>query len=147
MRLWSTGLLAVALCHVPVMAQRTEGAESEVRAVWDKFEEHYGSGDAAGVAALYAEDASRIILNGEVAEGRTAILQQYERAVASRAADPDVLPYRADIRVRLITGNIAILDGVARRTADETYQFTVILQKRNDQWLIVAGRPRGRLLN
>ena len=147
MRVVWAGLLVLPLCAAPITAQEPASAEAELKSLWAEFEEHYGSGNAEGVAALYAEDATRIILNGEVAEGRDAILQQYRQAIASRAADPEVLPYRADIIVRLISDDVAIIDGVTHRTSEETYQFTVILQKRASRWLIVAGRPRGRLLD
>ena len=142
------GLLLVtglAFCS-PLAAQTRAEEEREVRAMWARFEELYDTGDAAGVAGLYAEDADRITLRGEVARGRAEIQAQYAAGIARREADPNTIPYHAEITIRFLRADVAILDGVSVRNAEETRQFTAIATKVDGRWLIAAGRPRGLLL-
>ncbi len=140
-----SSLLLFALLYGCVSVTQEE-AELEVRDMWERFEKAYDAGDAEGVSALYAEDANRINPQGVVAHGRTEIQAQYAAAIASRQADPSTLPYHADITVRLLRPDIAIIDGTTVRNSEETYQFTVIASKTDGQWLIAAGRPRGLLV-
>ncbi len=140
-----SSLVLFSLLYGCVSGPPEEG-EFEVQAMWDRFEEAFGAGDADGVSALYAEDADRINHRGVVARGRTEIQAQYAAAIASRQADPTTLPYHADITVRFLRPDIAIIDGLLVRNSEETSQFTVIATKTDGQWLIAAGRPGGLLL-
>lgn len=54
-------------------AAATESADAALRQLTADYTDRYSAGDAAGVAALYAEDAVLIGSRGEPVEGRAAI--------------------------------------------------------------------------
>lgn len=54
-------------------AAATESADAALRQITADYSERYDAGDAAGVAALYAEDGILIGSRGEPVEGRAAI--------------------------------------------------------------------------
>lgn len=129
----------------PVLGQTPQEEEYSVRAMWARFEEFYNKGDADGVAGLYAEDADRITLRGEVAHGRAEIREQYVAELARREADTAIQPLRAEFTIRFLRSDVALLDAKAVWTVQRKIQFTVIATKESGQWLIAAGRPRGTL--
>jgi uncharacterized protein (TIGR02246 family) len=57
----------------PAMPADAEAGEAELARIRDAWVEGALAGDAASVAALYAEDARMVNLMGEVAEGRQSI--------------------------------------------------------------------------
>lgn len=109
------------------------------RAIWTRFEELYNEGDAEGVAP-YAPDADRITTGGDIGHGRAEIQEQYAAGLATREADPTIRPLRADIIVRFLRPDVALLDGTAVWDSESSIQFTVIATGSNDQWSIAAGR-------
>jgi uncharacterized protein (TIGR02246 family) len=130
----------------PALGQTLQEEEYSVRAMWAHFEELYNKGDADGVAGLYALDADRITLRGEVAHGRAEILGQYVAELARREADKDILPLHAEFTIRFLRPDVALLDAKAVLTGQIKFQFTVIATKASGHWLIAAGRPRGTIL-
>ena len=143
MRLIITWLLLLFL-SAPGMAQSVEDEEAALRAMWERFEQYYEAGDAQGVASLYAVDADRMNRGGtERAVGRPEILKQYQEALARRASNPDAMrPYHADITIRFLRPDVAILDGISTPRPNIKSYFTVIATKENGKWWIAAGRPR-----
>ncbi|HUG00960.1 MAG TPA: nuclear transport factor 2 family protein [Longimicrobiales bacterium] len=79
MRKWTGALLAAAMATAPApaLAQDEDQAAAEAAAAIavanEAWEEAYNAGDAAGVAALYAEDATVMAPNMEPVTGREAI--------------------------------------------------------------------------
>ena len=138
-------VLAWVVAASPLEAQTRAEAEDEVRTMWARFEELYNNGDAEGVAALYALDADRITTAGDIARGRAEIQDQYAAGIGAREADPTIRPLRTDLLVRFLQPDLAVLDGTAVWDSQSSIQFTVIAQRANGRWLIVAGRPRGTL--
>jgi len=94
------------------------------------FIERGNAGDAAGLAALYAEDAALDMPGARTLRGRAELLAFFERFVASR---PVLEP--GEQRPALVVGDLALTstqlkDGsvtaeVARRGPDGTWQWVV----------------------
>jgi len=66
--------------------------------------------------------------------------------LARRAADPSAVPFHAEIRVRLLTADVALLDGSWSGVPNGVTVrglFTLTARKCDGQWLVVAGRDRG----
>jgi len=118
--------------------------EDAVRALWLQFEEYFEVGDADGVASLYTIDSDRYTDDGRIVEGREGVKELYEGVFERRADGPPINKgYHAELSIRFLRSDVAIVDGISRRTPGVTSYFTVIVAKEDGQWLIAAGRPRG----
>jgi uncharacterized protein (TIGR02246 family) len=53
-----------------------------IRRSWTAFTAAYNKGDAAGIGAIYAEDALRVAPDGTVLSGRAAVQQNYGASLA-----------------------------------------------------------------
>jgi uncharacterized protein (TIGR02246 family) len=74
LRRWPVvSLCALAALAVPAPASAAEAVRSAIEAANGRFVELFGKGDAAGVAALYTEDAQVLPPNGDVVRGRAAV--------------------------------------------------------------------------
>lgn len=145
MRTLST-LALLAVSAVPVVAQNPRIEERALRELWRQFEEAVNQYDATKVASLYAADADRISGAFELARGRVEIAMQYEADFAQRRADATTLPLKADLRIRLLRSDVALLDGEwdgMRSGKQVRGHFTVIATKDEGRWQIAAGRVRG----
>jgi len=139
-----TGLLLSA-CAVDPQGSSAED-ERDLRALWRSFEQAFNAGDAEAVANFYAPDADRIGADGELVVGRDKILTRYEATLARRRADPTTVPFHAEIRVRLLSREVALLDGFWSGVRDGGVirgHFTLTAKKLAGRWLIAAGRDRG----
>ncbi len=127
-------------------AQNVGEHEVALRQLWAQFEEAFNQNDASKVANLYAPDGDRIDRDSEIARGRAEIARQYEKEFARRKADASTVPFHAKLDIRLMSPEVAILDGeweglrVGTRVRG---QFTVIARKGPTGWQIAAGRVRG----
>jgi uncharacterized protein (TIGR02246 family) len=119
--------------------------EDSIRAMWARFEEFYNKDDADGVVTLFEEDADRFTHQGEVGHGRAEIREQYVAEFAGRKADSTIQPFHAELTIRFLRPDVAILDAKAVWNPQTKVQFTVIESKASGRWLIAAGRPRGTL--
>lgn len=120
--------------------------ERALHELWRRFERAFNDGDAETAASVYAPDADRISSSGELVTGRDEIQKRYAAMLARRSADPSTVPFHAEIRVRLLTAEVALLDGTWSGVRDGgTVRgfFTLTAMKCDGQWLIVAGRDRG----
>ena len=89
--------------------------EDEIRAAVERYTELFSAGDADGVAALYAEDASiEDPIGAPVLHGRAAIREFYGRAAAQRATIRLDGPVRArgDQSAAPLVASV-VLDGTA----------------------------------
>ena len=142
MRILSSLFIAAVLIS-PATAQSPEGEEEAVRALWERFEQFFEVGDAEGIASLYALNADRISSSQLKAQGRAQVWEQYRTALAQRDSNPDTIrPYHADITLRFLRPDVAILDGISTPTPGVKSHFTVVVTKENGQWWIAAGRDR-----
>lgn len=146
-------VLLVAGMMVHVSSADAEGApggsvreeEDRIRAMWTRFEAFYNKDDADGVVSLFEEGATRFTQKGEVGNGRAEIRKQYVAEFASRKADPTIEPFHAELTIRFLRPDVAILDGNAVWNRESIGQFTVVASKAGGRWLIAAGRPRAAL--
>ena len=136
-------LLAFALLSpAPIRAQSDTDVQT-VRALWQKFETAYNSGDAATIASLFTPTADRINGSGPLVVGRASSQQGYAELLARRAADPAATPFRPQIAVRLITPDVALVDGEwksVRAGRDVAGRFVLVAVKTAAGWLFDAGR-------
>ena len=138
-------LLVTSLLIVwPLQSQSADNEEDAVRAMWHQFETYFDDSDVDGVASLYASDSDRFTNDGRRAEGRNDIRQVYAEIIARRALGPLITKgYHANISVRFLRPDVAIVDGISKRTPGVTSYFTIVVTKEDGDWLIAAGRPRG----
>jgi uncharacterized protein (TIGR02246 family) len=66
-------LLVAALLLPPLAARADDGVEEQVRAAYAAWDEAFNRGDAAGVAAFYADDALFLPPTHEVTEGKAGV--------------------------------------------------------------------------
>ena len=138
-------LMVISLLVVwPSHSQLADNEEDAVRAMWLQFEKYYDESDVDGIASLYALDSDRFTNDGRRAEGRDDIRKVYAEIIANRALGPPIKKgYHANIRVRFLRPDVAIVDGISNRTPGVTSYFTIVVTKEDGNWLIAAGRPRG----
>lgn len=133
-------------CAGPPTAPTRAADEAALRALWGAFEQAFNAGDAQAVAAHYAPDADRIGTDGVREQGRAAIAAGYAELLSRRAADPTRAPFRADLAIRWLHPDVALLDGTWAGSRDGQPvrgQFTLAAVRRGDRWLLAAGRDRG----
>jgi len=141
--LLKTIILVVVLFSTTHLIWAQTNDVEEVLRVWAKFESAANQLDARAIIALYADDADRIGLNGHVSKGKEEISQSYFREMEGLKQIPDLEPYSAEVSVRMISSQVALLDGISNGST--RYIFTTLFAKRDGEWKILASRPRGKL--
>ena len=76
---WVVFAAAVA---APAYLAGQQSVSPEYQKVMDAFTAAYNKGDAAGIGAVYAEDALRVAPDGTVLSGRAAVQQNYGASLA-----------------------------------------------------------------
>ena len=138
-----TALLALAVLAPATAHAQTAGDEQAVHALWQKFERAYNAGDAATIGSLFTPTADRINGSAPVVSGRDSIQKGYAQLLARRAADPSASPFRPRIAVRLITPDVALLDGEWRSVRggrEVAGRFVLVAIRTKAGWLFDAGR-------
>ena len=139
-------LLAGLLCSFLLAPDATPAQstdEQAVRALWRKFESAYNAGDAATIGSLFTPNADRINGRGPMVRGRAAIEQGYAQLLARRATDPSAAPFRPQITVRMLTPDVALVDGEwksVRAGRDVAGRFVLVAIRTKAGWLFDAGR-------
>jgi ketosteroid isomerase-like protein len=111
-----------------------------------EFEGAFNQYDAGKVASFYAADGDRINGNFELARGRVEIAKQYETDFANRRRDTTSWPLRADLSIRLLRSDLALVDGEwddFESGKKVRRYFTVVMTNNAGRWQIAAGRVRG----
>ncbi len=135
-------LLWLLILAAPAYAQESAD-ERALRGLWQQLETGLNAGDAKSIAATFAEDADRVSGAGPWVRGRAAIEKQYAQMIGGRAADPATEPLRADITVRFLKPDVALVDGRWRgRRGGRAVagHFLLVATKRANGWLFDAGR-------
>jgi uncharacterized protein (TIGR02246 family) len=136
-------LLAFGVLAPATINAQTPADEQAVHALWQKFENAYNAGDAATIGSLFTPSADRINGAGPLINGRAAIRQGYAQLLARRAADSSAAPFRPEISVRLITPDVALVDGEwksVRAGRAVAGRFVLVAVRTNGGWLFDAGR-------
>jgi|SRR5690242_5642308 uncharacterized protein (TIGR02246 family) len=142
----ASAFVLLVVFAVPTLAQNTGTEEQALRELWGRFEEAYNQSDAAKLASLYAPNGDRINGAFQLARGRVEVAKQYETDFAQRRADATSRPLKAELRIRLLRSDVALLDGHfddMRSGTKVRRHFSVIATKEAGHWQIAAGRVRG----
>ena len=142
-------VVVILVLAVPAFAAAPPGAEAEIAQRWQKFSDAWGRGDAAGRAALWAEDASLINPFGVEAHGRPEIQKVFEMETAGFAKG--TTHTFSNFKYRFLTPSIAAVDatgeikGIAGTDGSPMPTVTVrvfaILTKHGGKWEIKDARP------
>jgi uncharacterized protein (TIGR02246 family) len=126
----------------------TDNEEDAIRTLWLQFESYFEDGDADGVASLYTIDSDRYTNDGRRGDGRDGVKGLYAEIFAGRVDDPPIKKgYHAELKIRFLRPDVAIVDGISKRTPGRTSYFTIVVTKESGEWLISAGRPRGSVMD
>ena len=113
-------------------------AEAEILATWDQFEAYYNAGDAEGVKSL-------LYIAGLDAEGQEQVDAETSAMSNSSAwmMSPNVgLQLDADVKVRSVEGDEAVLDGTLTQVTGQSVFFSMKLARIDGTWLLApAGGP------
>ncbi len=129
MLMFIPGLLAAGCAQSPAPEPFPQG-------VADAWVEHYAAHDAAGVAALYTEDAQLLPPDMEIVNGRAAI-QEF----VARTNPPGAPAFEIATVETLVLGNFAHRQGSFRikgadGAANESGKFIELWKKVDGRWLI-----------
>lgn len=123
-------------------APAARGAEeSAVRALSEGFVAAYNKRDARAIAALFTEDARVVEKDGEIIEGREAILQRFLDSLE----DPDAPTLRLEIAsLRFPAPGVAVEDGVliAQGEGSRRSPFTALHVRKGEKWQTAEVRDR-----
>ena len=108
-----------------------------IRAVANSFLEAYRAKDAAAIGALFTENAEIVDDDGEVTQGRPAIVERFAGLFA--ANEGGKLDVDVD-SIHLLSPEVAIEEGTATVSGDdgekpETSRYSVIYVKQDGRWL------------
>lgn len=121
------GLAVVAVCSFAALARTSNppavtsapDALAEVRRAIDKgnaqWSEGWARGDAAMVAAIFADDGVQLAGNGKLIKGRQQIIERQKAAM--NGADPGV-------KVTIITVNVWLDGDTAYETGKYLYEYS-----------------------
>jgi uncharacterized protein (TIGR02246 family) len=122
----------------PSQADAGESAElAAIRAVANSFLEAYRAKDATALGALFTENAEIEDDEGEVTQGRPAIVERFAGLFAANEAGTLAVESES---IRLLTPELAIEEGTATVSGGEgeqpeTSRYSVIYVKQNGRWL------------
>jgi uncharacterized protein (TIGR02246 family) len=141
--LWGAGLLVLLLLPAPGTAQEAQPAspeEAAIRGMAQKYEDAFNRGDARAIGDLFAPTADYLDDTGEVTRGREAIVRSYQDFFAQNRKVKVKVTVTS---VRLITPDVAIMDGFTQRepsTEPTRGRFAVAYVKQNGNWLMAGVR-------
>jgi uncharacterized protein (TIGR02246 family) len=133
---WVTFAIAVA---VPAFLAGQHSVSPDYQKVMDAFTASYNKGDAAGVGAIYAENALRVVPDGTVLSGRAAVQQSYGASLAGPMKGASIKLTAIESReltpdIHVVVGTYDITGG--QRTLSGKYINTMV--RKNGQWHIAA---------
>lgn len=123
----------LAACATP--ATELLGDEANILATWEQFETYYNAGDIEGVKSLLFIEA--------LEEEEQERLQAETAAMASSSnwmMSPNVgMTLDADVKVRSVDGDSAILDGTLKQVTGQSVFFSMNLTRVDGAWLLAPG--------
>ncbi|WP_201838116.1 YybH family protein [Microvirga zambiensis] len=127
---------AICLClSAPAMAQD----KATIQSLSDQFAKAFNAGDAAGVAALYTEDAVILPPGGEMMKGRSAI-QAFWKGAAEQLGDGtlttvDVKPLGNDTAREIGTFSFR---SKGAQPQEVTGKYVVVWEKVGSDWKLAT---------
>jgi len=139
-----------AFCLVALTASSLDAQDASVEqavdAINQKLSDAWTAADAAGIAALFAEDGDQVGFGGVSSKGRAAIAERYEGTMASyqgsslkltrtslHVVAPDVL---------VADGTWEIAGGTSSGGGPTKGFYTFVLAKQAESWTIVSNRVK-----
>jgi uncharacterized protein (TIGR02246 family) len=130
--------LISALCLVAMVAARAQD-KSEIEKLNARFAEHFNKGDAAGVAAMYTEDAVVLPPGAGIISGRNDIQAFWQKAAETlgdvKLTTVDVKPLGE--RAARETGYFS-LRTKASPSQEMTGKYVVVWEKVGAEWKLSA---------
>lgn len=103
-------LALTSACATTGPATGTSADETAIRGIGGKYSEAFNKGDAAGLAALVADDYLAVLPDGTIIKGRAAFLESEKQEATKRAGLPLALNIQTT-NVDWITGSAAVAGG------------------------------------
>ncbi|MGQ0428934.1 MAG: YybH family protein [Gammaproteobacteria bacterium] len=134
----AAGLFALAGCQkAPDLAAEMDA----IKAVNQAWNDQYAAGDAAAVAALYADDAVVLAPGAPMAVGRDAIRTFLEGDIANTRSAGMSLNISAESTVDM-SGDVAWQSGTftvtdAAGATVDTGKFLSVLRKKDGKWMLI----------
>ena len=122
--------LAVALLALMGSAVALAG-DSALKGQIEKWEKRFNAGDAAGIAALYTEDAQLLPPGSGVIEGRSAIEDFWQTAIDSVPGHNSLETLEAHKH-----GDVVVEIGTYSEEGGDNGKYMVVWVKQGDSWLI-----------
>lgn len=141
---YTLALLTVAILPLTCQAQETSDATTPVRERLMSYVETFNKGDAEAVVGYWTTDAVSVQEeSGERVEGHDALLAAFKQFFADY---PDSQLAGSVDHVQLVGDNVAIVEGAITLVTDADEptqsQFTAVLKKQGDAWLIASSHER-----
>ena len=92
MRTFSTTLVAAVAINCFAAHSAIAGDKEDIEAVVTKFEQAANAGDAAGVAAMYADDAALLPPGEPMVQGSEKVLESWKAMLDMGMSDLDLTP-------------------------------------------------------
>lgn len=145
-------LAALILLAFPMTAHRASAGssgEEAIRKLYASYDETWNRGDAAALAAFWAEDANHMEPDGQTVAGRTALAKRLaERLGADLKGTHSHQTIEA---IRFVTADVAVVDASYEVTGAHdlagkskpplTGRYVDIWVKRSGKWKITVDRP------
>jgi uncharacterized protein (TIGR02246 family) len=120
----------------------TAGDEQAIRGQVDRWLQLVKAKDAAGIAALYAEDGAVMPPNAPIGKGRTAIQQTWASMMQTPGFDltfnPEQIVISSSGDMALDRGTYTLTVAPAGTTQTDTGKYVVVWRKIGGDWKAVA---------
>jgi len=120
----------------PEPAAATPGDPAPINDVRNRYIAAYNAGDAAALAALFAEDAISLPDHGSALEGRAAIQKHFETVFSGVTANISVTPgdteVTGDIAHEHGTFSVTVTPKAGGAATTETGKYLVVLKREAD---------------
>ena len=130
---------AVAIA-VPAFLAGQQSVSPEYQKVMDAFTAAYNKGNAAGIGAIYAEDALRVAPDGTVLAGRAAVQQNYGASLAGPMKGASIKLTATESRQ--LTPDIHVVVGTWEVTGAQagplSGKYINTMVRKDGQWRIAA---------
>ncbi|UCF21128.1 MAG: SgcJ/EcaC family oxidoreductase [Gemmatimonadota bacterium] len=128
---------ALLALNSPALAQHHTDADAAIRAGSQQWAAAWNAGDAAALAALYAEDAAVMAPGAEPATGRAAIAKHFESSLKTASGGQD----KIETLQVMVAGDWAVEVGkFAATAADGSHvdhgPYIAVWKKVDDKWML-----------